>query len=109
MAFGQTSLGTLSVEATVLDETGFENTHALIVKKNTSVTFSYTEIRAMDTKSIPDTSWHIVADGTRKISTIDFKHKIEKGGVIVQKSLDGAMNGQLLLPILTSLQTDLLS
>ena len=89
MAFGQASLGTLSVEATVLDETSFENTHALIVKKNTSVTFSYTGIKAMDSKSIPDTTWHIVADGASKIGTIDFKHKIEKGGVVVQKSLDG--------------------
>lgn len=90
MAFGQTSLGTLSVDATVLEKTKFENTQALIVKKNTSVTFSYTDIKAMDGKDIPDTSWHIVADGARSIGTIDFKNKIEKGGIVVQKSRDGS-------------------
>ncbi len=90
MVYGQTSLGTLSAEATVLEETEFENTQALIVKKNTSVIFSYIDIKAMDEKSIPDTSWHIVSDGSKSIGTIDFKHKIEKGGIVVQKSLDGS-------------------
>lgn len=90
MAFGQASLGTLSVDAIVLDETEFEDTQALIVKKDTSVTFSYTDIKTMDDNSIPDTSWHIASDGARSIGTIDFKSKIEKGGIVVQKSLDGS-------------------
>ena len=70
MDFGQTSLGYLSVDATVLKEAKYENTPALIVKQNTSASFSYIGIKAMDARSTPDTFWHIVAEGTSKIDNI---------------------------------------
>ena len=52
--------------------------------------FSYTDIRKLTGDDIVDTYWHIVSDGTTKIGEIDFGGKIEKGGIVVQKSFDGS-------------------
>lgn len=89
MAFAH-SLGNLTVDATVLSESTFDDVQSLIVKVDTTAAFSYTVLHNVTDKFPSDYHWHIVSDGTSKIGTYDFGGQIKKGGIIVQKSYDGS-------------------